>query len=42
MSTLLPVISAPVTVQPQITTNVTGTKSTVINAFGTLPKKPKI
>ncbi|XP_055679946.1 SAP30-binding protein isoform X1 [Lutzomyia longipalpis] len=29
-------------VQPSLTTNITGTKGTVISAFGSLPKKPKI
>lgn len=28
-------------IQPSLTTNITGTKSTVISAFGSLPKKPK-
>lgn len=29
-------------VQPALTTNITGTKGTVISAFGSLPKKPKV
>lgn len=29
-------------VQPALTTNITGTKGTVISAFGQLPKKPKV
>lgn len=29
-------------IAPSLTTNVTGTKSTVISAFGSLPKKPKM
>lgn len=29
-------------VQPTLTTNATGTKGTVISAFGSLPKKPKV
>uniref|UniRef100_A0A1B0GKH5 Uncharacterized protein n=1 Tax=Lutzomyia longipalpis TaxID=7200 RepID=A0A1B0GKH5_LUTLO len=28
-------------VQPSLTTNITGTKGTVISAFGSLPKKTK-
>jgi type IV pilus biogenesis protein CpaD/CtpE len=28
--------------QPSLTTSVTGTKGTVISAFGSLPKKPRI
>lgn len=35
-------ISIPATIQPSITTNATGTKGTVISAFGSLPKKPKV
>lgn len=27
---------------PALTANVTGTKSTIISAFGSLPKKPKV
>ncbi|KAJ6642240.1 SAP30-binding protein [Pseudolycoriella hygida] len=34
--------SIPATIQPSITTNATGTKGTVISAFGSLPKKPKV
>ncbi len=34
-------ITIPASIQPSITTNVTGTKGTVISAFGSLPKKPK-
>lgn len=30
-----------VLVQPSLTSNVTGTKGTIISAFGSLPKKPK-
>lgn len=29
-------------IQPALTTNITGTKGTVISAFGSLPKKPKV
>lgn len=32
----------PVLVQPPFTANTSGTKGTVINAFGSLPKKPKM
>jgi len=35
-------ISIPPTIQPSISTNATGTKGTVISAFGSLPKKPKV
>lgn len=35
-------IKQPGLVQQPLTSNVTGTKSTVISAFGTLPKKPKV
>ncbi|KAG4071435.1 hypothetical protein HA402_011589 [Bradysia odoriphaga] len=35
-------ISIPAAIQPSITTNATGTKGTVISAFGSLPKKPKV
>lgn len=37
-----PTIKQPGLVQQPLTTNVTGTKGTVISAFGSLPKKPKI
>lgn len=29
-------------VQPSLTTSATGTKGTVISAFGSLPKKPRL
>ncbi|CAH0401493.1 unnamed protein product [Chilo suppressalis] len=37
-----PTIKQPGLVQQPLTSNVTGTKSTVISAFGSLPKKPKL
>ncbi|KAL4704150.1 hypothetical protein ACJJTC_012966 [Scirpophaga incertulas] len=37
-----PSIKQPGLVQQPLTSNVTGTKSTVISAFGSLPKKPKL
>lgn len=37
-----PTIKQPGLLQQPLTTNVTGTKGTVISAFGSLPKKPKI
>lgn len=37
-----PSIKQPGLLQQPLTTNVTGTKGTVISAFGSLPKKPKI
>lgn len=37
-----PAIKQPGLVQQPLTSNVTGTKGTVISAFGSLPKKPKI
>ncbi|PZC77980.1 SAP30-binding protein [Helicoverpa zea] len=37
-----PTIKQPGLVQQPLTSNVTGTKGTIISAFGSLPKKPKI
>jgi hypothetical protein len=37
-----PTIKQPGLVQQPLTTNITGTKGTIISAFGSLPKKPKI
>ncbi|XP_072943021.1 SAP30-binding protein [Epargyreus clarus] len=37
-----PAIKQPGLLQQPLTSNVTGTKSTVISAFGSLPKKPKL
>lgn len=34
--------AAPTLIQPTFTANATGTKGTVISAFGSLPKKPKV